>query len=106
MQFTIPLSRYILSYYYFYYLPHCRHENGFNLDTNTGNASKEILRNMSFRTFLLSTTVPEYVNVVPNHWLEQDPPLREAQVLISTIFFCISVAGNICQLLVMAAYTR
>ena len=70
----------------------------------TEKASVEIANN-TFRHFLMETT-PEYIEMVPEYWLEQDQPIREVQITISVLFLLISVIGNTCQVLVIIAYAR
>ena len=59
----------------------------------------------SFHAFLIANS-PEYISVVSKHWLSQARPSREIQVIVSTIFFVISLVGNSCQMLVFIAYSR
>ena len=54
----------------------------------------------------LQNTVPEYIKVVPSHWLEGYPPRPEIQLTISIIFLFICIPGNISQILVFIAYFR
>ena len=49
---------------------------------------------------------PEYIEMVPEYWLEQDQPIREVQITISVLFLLIGLTGNTCQALVMIAYAR
>ena len=67
--------------------------------------SDEDIVSKSFRTYLLET-VPEYIEVVPNHWLEHDKPEPNVQLYISIAFLIICIIGNMSQLLVMVAYGR
>ena len=59
----------------------------------------------SLRSFLLQT-YPEYIEVVPNHWLEQEPPKYDVQLTISIFLLVICVSGNVSQLLVIVAFMR
>jgi hypothetical protein len=73
-------------------------------DLTTNNSSNHIINN-SLRSFLLEN-VPEYIEVVPEYWLEQEQPIREVQISVSMLFMIICLTGNTCQVLVMIAYAR
>ena len=49
---------------------------------------------------------PEYIDVVPQHWLEQDSPRVEVQIYASVAFLSICFPGNVGQILVITAYCR
>ena len=49
---------------------------------------------------------PDYISVVPNHWLSQDQPVPDIQTYTSIYLLILCVSGNISQLLVMTAFKR
>ena len=49
---------------------------------------------------------PDYISVVPNHWLSQDQPVPDIQTYTSIYLLILCVPGNISQLLVMTAFKR
>ena len=49
---------------------------------------------------------PEYIDVVPQHWLQQDLPRVDVQIYASVVFLLICVPGNVGQILVITAYCR
>ena len=49
---------------------------------------------------------PDYVEMVPNHWLTQDQPVPEIQTFTSIFLLVLSITGNTSQLLVMSAFIR
>ena len=61
--------------------------------------------NATLRTYFLQR-VPEYIKVVPNHWLEQDQPLPDVQFYVAVTFLIICIPANISELLVILAYVR
>ena len=65
-------------------------------------------KNDSFQSLLnyLLDTAPEYIKVVPSHWLEQEAPSPKIQLAISIILLTVCVTGNVSQILVVLAYTR
>ena len=65
----------------------------------------EIPQNKTLRVFL-TETIPEYIEDVPQHWLEQEPPFYCIQVLVAIVFLLICIPGNIGQILVFIAYSR
>ena len=66
---------------------------------------KNFSMNISFREFLFEN-FPEYIEVVPHHWLEQERPSYHIQLCVSIFFLCIGIPGNFCQILVFVAYGR
>ena len=65
----------------------------------------EIPQNKTLRVFL-TETIPEYIDDVPQHWLEQDSPFYCIQVLVAIVFLLVCIPGNIGQTLVFIAYSR
>ena len=65
----------------------------------------EIPQNKTLRVFL-TETIPEYIEDVPQHWLEQESPFYCIQVLVAIVFLLICIPGNIGQTLVFIAYSR
>ena len=61
--------------------------------------------NKSLLAFL-NENAPDYVMVVPEHWLTQAAPRPDVQIYIGISFLLICVPGNISQLLVLLAYYR
>ena len=74
----------------------------FGVDNDNRSEETEI---KSLRTYLFER-VPEYIQMVPNHWLDQEEPLPGLQFYISIIFLMICISGNISQILVMIAFCR
>jgi hypothetical protein len=68
------------------------------------NASTEASNN-SLIAFLLSTA-PQYIEVVPNHWLKQDLPSYNVQTIVAILFLAICIPANIGQILIFVAYGR
>ena len=54
----------------------------------------------------LEQSKPEFIRVVPNHWLDQAPPVHDTQITISILLLFICVPANISQILVVYAYSR
>ena len=65
----------------------------------------EVPENKTLRLFL-TETIPEYIEDVPQHWLEQESPFYCIQVVVAIVFLLICIPGNIGQLLVFVAYSR
>lgn len=61
--------------------------------------------NTTFHEFLLER-YPEYIEVVPKHWLELGQPKPDVQLYISIILLVVCIPGNISQILVFLAYAR
>ena len=61
--------------------------------------------NITLRQFLLET-VPEYIDNVPNHWLESHPLSHNVQICIAVMFLMICIPGNLGHILVFTAYYR
>ena len=59
----------------------------------------------TLHSFLASHS-PEYIDVVPWHWLEQDLPRVDVQIYASVVFLLICIPGNVGQILVITAYCR
>ena len=68
------------------------------------NASTEASNNSLF-AFLLSTA-PQYIEMVPNHWLKQDMPSYNVQTIVAILFLAICIPANIGQILIFVAYGR
>ena len=66
---------------------------------NTSNGSDTL------RDYLLNSK-PDFIQVVPAHWLDQPPPVPDTQLAISIILLFICVPANISQILVVYAYSR
>ena len=54
----------------------------------------------------LQQSKPEFIRVVPNHWLDQAPPVHDTQITISILLLFICVPANISQILVVYAFSR
>ena len=65
------------------------------------NHSQDLL----FRAFLTRIN-PEYMKVVPDHWLDLELPTSEVQVFMSIYLLFLCIPGNLSQILVMVAYLR
>ena len=65
------------------------------------NHSQDLL----FRAFLTRIN-PEYMKVVPDHWLNLELPTSEVQVFMSIYLLFLCIPGNLSQILVMVAYLR
>ena len=61
--------------------------------------------NDTLRTFLLDR-VPEYIENVPDHWLDEHVLSINIQVYVAMVFLVICIPGNLGHLLVFIAYTR
>ena len=61
--------------------------------------------NDTLRTFLLDR-VPEYIDNVPDHWLDEHVLSINIQVYVAMVFLVICIPGNLGHLLVFIAYTR
>ena len=61
--------------------------------------------NDTLRSFLLER-VPEYIDNVPNHWLEEHILSPDIQLYVAMIFLVICIPGNLGQILVFIAYSR
>ena len=61
--------------------------------------------NDTLRTFLLDR-VPEYIENVPYHWLDEHVLSINIQVYVAMVFLVICIPGNLGHLLVFIAYTR
>ena len=58
-----------------------------------------------FRTFL-SRVNPDYIEVVPNHWLDLELPIPAIPFYLSIYLLILCIPGNLSQILVMVAYIR
>ena len=74
-------------------------EAAFNDTLGSANRSKSILE------FLL-LTAPEFVKMVPSHWLEQILPPSYGQLSISIAFMIIGIPAHICHIIVFLTYIR
>ena len=61
--------------------------------------------NDTLRAFLLDR-VPEYIENVPDHWLDEHVLSINIQVYVAMVFLVICIPGNLGHLLVFIAYTR
>ena len=61
--------------------------------------------NDTLRTFLLDR-VPEYIDNVPDHWLDEHVLSINIQVYVAMVFLVICIPGNLGHLLVFIAYAR
>ena len=61
--------------------------------------------NDTLRTFLLDR-VPDYIQNVPDHWLDEHVLSINIQVYVAMVFLVICIPGNLGHLLVFIAYTR
>ena len=61
--------------------------------------------NITLQAYLCEKN-PDYVEMVPNHWLNQDQPVPEIQTFTSIFLLVLSITGNTSQLLVMSAFKR
>ena len=59
----------------------------------------------SILKFLLETN-PEYIKLVPNHWLKQDLPPANGQTYLSIAFLIIGIPAQLCHIVVFLAYAR
>ena len=81
------------SFYFFTFV--LTFSNSFN------NHSQDLL----FRAFL-SRINPEYLKVVPDHWLDLELPASEVQLFMSIYLLFLCIPGNLSQIMVMVAYLR
>ena len=68
------------------------------------NASNEASNNSMFAYLLI--TSPKYMEIVPNHWLQQDFPSYNVQTFVAIFFLIICVPSNIGQILIFVAFGR
>ena len=61
--------------------------------------------NDTLRTFLLDR-VPDYIQNVPDHWLDEHVLSINIQVYVAMVFLVICIPGNLGHLLVFIAYAR
>ena len=61
--------------------------------------------NGTLRTFLLDR-VPDYIQNVPDHWLDEHVLSINIQVYVAMVFLVICIPGNLGHLLVFIAYAR
>ena len=61
---------------------------------------------MCIRDRFLLDKHPDYIEVVPTHWLEQEAPEPYVQTSASILLLFICVPANISQLLVFYAFHR
>ena len=59
----------------------------------------------TMRDYLMNTT-PDFIQVVPSHWLERDSPTPDLQLSLSILLLLICVIGNTSQILVVIAFSR
>ena len=59
----------------------------------------------TMRDYLMNTT-PDFIQVVPSHWLERDSPRPDLQLSLSILLLFICVIGNASQILVVIAFNR
>ena len=78
---------------------HVAVHNGYN------NLAQTSFSNGSLYKYLVENH-SEYTKVVPVHWLEQEQPDANVQLLISIILLFICIPGNFSQVLVFIAYFR
>ena len=74
-------------------------------DNKSAIATDGVIVTETLYTFL-NKTYPEFLDVVPCHWLEQHGPTANVELFISIAFLIICVPGNVSQLLVLGAYAR
>ena len=74
------------------------------LQSNETNAPTEAYNNTLF-SFLLNTA-PNYIEMVPYNWLQQDQPSYNIQTFVAILFLIICVPANIGQILIFVAYGR
>ena len=55
---------------------------------------------------MLNRTYPDFLCSVPDHWLRQAKPASATRLVVSIIFLCFAVPGNVSQILVILAYIR
>ena len=59
----------------------------------------------TLRDYLMNST-PDFIQVVPSHWLERDSPRPDLQLSLSILLLFICVIGNASQILVVIAFNR
>ena len=59
----------------------------------------------TMRDYLMNTT-PDFIQVVPSHWLERGSPRHDLQLSLSILLLFICVTGNATQILVVIAFSR
>jgi hypothetical protein len=66
---------------------------------------EEETANDTLRFFLLER-MPEYIDNVPTHWLEEHILSPDVQLYVAMIFLVICIPANLGQILVFIAYAR
>ena len=59
----------------------------------------------TLRDYLMNST-PDFIQVVPSHWLERGSPRHDLQLSLSILLLFICVTGNATQILVVIAFSR
>ena len=54
----------------------------------------------------LNRTRPDYVELVPDHWLGQSAPDAKEQAAIACYFLVLGLVNNVCFVLVGTVYIR
>ena len=74
-------------------------------ETNNDTMPEQPVSNNSILAFLL-LNFPNYIEMVPSHWLSQDMPSHGLQAYVSIAFLIIGIPANIGHLLVFLAFVR
>ena len=73
--------------------------------TKNATIPEDIVNNGSIFAFLL-LNFPDYIPMVPSHWLSQDNPSYYNQIFVSISFLIIGIPANIGHILVFLAFAR
>ena len=73
--------------------------------TKNATIPEDIVNNGSIFAFLL-LNFPDYIPMVPSHWLSQDNPSHYNQIFVSISFLIIGIPANIGHILVFLAFIR
>ena len=77
----------------------------FRVNDNDNTITSREIANNSLYAFLKKTE-PEFITVVPEHWLNEEKPVRGVQFWFAVLFLIVCIPGSISQLLVFLAYSR
>ena len=76
-----------------------------NVTKGFNNSVHEKLCDNCLLTYLVET-VPEFVKVVPKHWLLEDVPFFHIQTIVALLLLVICVPANIAHILIFVAYGK